>query len=196
MLEARERARLVELTNCEEEAVERIIAAAAAERLVVVLPAFHVAADFAGWEVFAWDGQAKAAHLAEAGAFRAFCGTAKPSNGVVPDPRTRLCVGCESHVRGMARNPASVTAYNRGEAPRTMSDAPAPRFRKPQAAAVEEAAPRRSPRASATRSAAVPARRSEPPPPPPPEPVAPAEEPSLFDAAPIPTPRVRPNRPF
>lgn len=200
LLEERERTRLAELTNVDEDVIERIIEAAAAERLVLVLPAFHVAGDFAGWDIFASEGQAKAAHLAEAGAFRALCSAPRPFNGVIPGARTRLCIGCESHVRGLAQNPSAVKAYNRGEAPPPLGDSPMPpTFRKPQAASSDEATPRCVSRPSAVKAAPAPARRIEPPvaiPSPPPEPVAPPPTPSLFDAAPVSTPRARPARPF
>ena len=131
MLEERERSRLAELAQCDPDAVERIIAAAAAEMLVVVLPSFHLAGEFAGWDVFACTGFGKAAHLAETGAFRALCGTPRPFNAVMPAPRARLCVGCESHVRGMVKHPVAVAGYDRGEAPRQQDHSPIPpAFRK------------------------------------------------------------------
>jgi hypothetical protein len=196
VLEERERARLIELTNCDADAIDRIIAAAAAEHLVVVLLSFHVAGDFAGWDVFAYEGQSKAAHLAEAGAFRALCSAPRPFNAVAPDPRTRLCVGCEARVRGMAQNPASVRAYNRGEAPRPLTDSPVPPSFRKAAPPAEEAPSRRAPRSSAARTA-PPVRKAEAPaPPPPPAPEPEPVEPSLFDSAPVATPRARPDRPF
>lgn len=144
LLEERERARLAALTNCDEDAIERIIAAAAAECLVVVLPSFHTVGDFAGWDAFAWDGQAKAAHLAEVGAHRALCGAPRPYKSASPGPRMRLCIGCESHVRRLANRPGALAGYARGKEPVPLSDAPLPALRRPQPDAAAEARPPRT----------------------------------------------------
>jgi len=44
VLEQRERARLALLTACPEADIERILAVAAAEEIVLILPVFHTAA--------------------------------------------------------------------------------------------------------------------------------------------------------
>ena len=117
MLEEGERARLAALTSCDEDAVERIIAAAVAERLVLALPPFRTAGEFAGWDTFVWEGQAKAAHLAEVGAHRALCGAPRPNTSEAAGPRVRLCIGCESHLRALAQSPGAIAAYDRGKVP-------------------------------------------------------------------------------
>jgi len=169
VLEERERVRLAQLTNVDAQVVERIIAAATDERIVVVLPAFDRAEAFAGWEQFAYDAQAKAAHLAEAGAYRALCGAPRPFASVTPAPRTRLCGGCEWHVRALTQRPSAVRRYNRGDTPRPL----APLVGLPVRPAV---APRER---IVSRLAARPAASAAPAPPPDTAP------PSLFGAAPL-----------
>jgi hypothetical protein len=168
LLADRERAHLAILANVNEDEVERIIAAAADERIVVVLPAFQVAGDVDGWEAFAYEGQAKAAHLAETGAYRALCGAPRPSTSTTPESRTRLCVGCESRLRAMTQNPSAARAYTRGEAPRPLSASPVPAAGRKAPVAIEEPAPpRRTGRPTPATAAPLL-------PPPPPEPAAPS----------------------
>lgn len=202
MLEEGERARLAALTSCDEDAVERIIAAAVAERLVVALPPLRTAGDFAGWDTFVWDGQAKAAHLAEVGAHRALCGAPRPSTSEAAGLRVRLCIGCESHLRALAQSPGALAAYDRGKAPAELGDSPLPPLRRPRpdpASPAPSASQRTAPRgAAARRSPPQPptARRPpEPPPPAEPESEAAPPAPSLFDA-PLTAPRARTRRPF
>jgi hypothetical protein len=195
MLEEGERARLAALTSCDEDAVERIIAAAVAERLVLALPPFRTAGEFAGWDTFVWDGQAKAAHLAEVGAHRALCGAGRPNTSEPAGPRVRLCIGCESHLRALAKSPGAIAAYDRGKAPVELGQSPLPPLRRPRPDPTSPDVPR----GAAARRAPPqpPAARRPPDPPPPAEPEIEATPPapSLFDA-PVTAPRARPRRPF
>lgn len=202
MLEEGERARLAALTSCDEDAVERIIAAAVAERLVLALPPFRTAGEFAGWDTFVWDGQAKAAHLAEVGAHRALCGAPRPNTSEPAGARVRLCIGCESHIRALVQSPGAIVAYDRGKAPVELGDSPVPSFRRPHPSAASpdpSASHRTAPRGAAVRRAPPQstAARRPPDPPPPAEPKIEAtpSAPSLFDA-PMTAPRARPRRPF
>jgi len=178
MLEERELTWLAERTQVDADAIARVITAAAEAHIVLVLPAFHVAGEFAGWDAFAAPGPAKAAHLAEVGAFRALCSAPRASSSVTPDPRTRVCIGCESQVRALQTKPSAVRAYQRGEAPRPLGESPLPpALGRAKAAAPQEDRPAgRVPRAKgapaprpapAARPAAVPA-------------APPSEMPSLF----------------
>jgi len=207
LLEERERIRLAALTECSADDIERILLAAAAEHLIVLLPAFHTVEDFRGWEAFKYDGGSKSAHLAERDAMRALCGAGRPWSAVVDvAARVRVCVGCVARVEHLAEHPSALGRYDRG-APLPGWSPPAPtaaRLPKPAEASpavpVATAVPAR-PAARAAR-----ARASTPPPVEPARP-APAvaapsapqiEEPaapSLFDV-PIATPRARPKRPL
>jgi hypothetical protein len=202
MLEEGERARLAALTRCDEDAVERIIATAVAECLVVILPPFRTAGDFAGWDTFVWEGQAKAAHLAEVGAHRALCGAPRPNTSEPAGARVRLCIGCESHIRALVQSPGAIAAYDRGKAPAELGDSPLPPLRRPHPAAASPEPPpsnRAAPRGAAARRSPPqsPAAGRPPDPPPPAEPKIEAtpSAPSLFDA-PVSAPRARPRRPF
>jgi len=134
LLEARERTRLAALTECSEEDVERILLAAASERIVILLPSFHSVGDFAGWETFVIDGGAKSAHLAERDAVRALCGAARPGSALTDvAARVRLCVGCEAHALRLTEQPERIARYDRGAAPPPTLTLPVTPFRRPGA---------------------------------------------------------------
>jgi hypothetical protein len=198
LLDSRERARLATLTACAEDDIERILAAAAAEAIVLVLPSFSTVGEFRGWEAFAYDGGAKSAHLAEREAARALCGAPRPASAIHDvGARVRLCVGCEARVKALAERPERIAHYDRGTPSRPASSSPLPPLRRPDRAKTVASEQRPTARAGRPRSPAPPPAppASGPPPaePPPIEKPAP-RAPSLFDFS-IPTPR-RPKRPF
>ena len=118
VLEDRERARLAILTACPEADLERILAVAAAEGIILILPAFSTATDFHGWEAFRYDGHAKSAHLIERDATRALCGAPRPGTHVVAtDARVRVCAGCAARAEELRDHPHRLKRYDRGSPP-------------------------------------------------------------------------------
>jgi len=156
--------------------------------------------DFAGWDTFVWEGQAKAAHLAKSA--RTARSAARPGRTRASRPgRGCACASAASPPSRAREEPGAIAAYDRGKAPADFGESPVPSFRRPHPAAASPTHPplseplRAEPRRDARRRNRPQLTVRRPAPPAEPEIEAAPPAPSLFDA-PLTAPRARPRRPF